>query len=439
MLKQVVTLECFSYICSLAFNLLLIAHPSAKSPIQRESFDIKGVLLERVLISSISMDLPTYDEIFKGINNIFWLTGIPLDAPHKKLRFYVACLSLIITLSGEIAFFTSKISSENILELMDLAPCFCIGALSFFKGIFLAWKLNKIIVLKNSLEILYDTIFKNDSKRKLLHREIMKVHKLVKYYFGVNTALITVYNFSAPIFMTYHYLSQGKVKFMVPYAVIYPFAIDNWPAWIVAYTEQVFSGFVCILFITMSDALFCVLTSQICNNFYVISDEIKRLKNGNHIGLGEIVKQHQYILKLSEDLEDIFRLTNLFSYLVGSLEICALGFSITIGDWSHFLGYILFLVSVLLQILMMSVFGENIIRESGRVGEAAFLCEWHEINEKAKRTILIIMIRSHKHQKLTAYKFSVISYGSFTKIISTSWSYFTILKTVYKPSEVNNI
>ncbi|CAG9790950.1 unnamed protein product [Diatraea saccharalis] len=65
---------------------------------------------------------------------------------------------------------------------------------------------------------------------------------------------------------------------------------------------------------------------------------------------------------------------------------------------------------------MMSIFGEQIITESRRVGEAAFLSKWHDIDEKAKKTILIIMIRSHKYQKLTAYKFSVISYGSFTKV-----------------------
>ncbi|KOB64679.1 Odorant receptor, partial [Operophtera brumata] len=101
----------------------------------------------------------------------------------------------------------------------------------------------------------------------------------------------------------------------------------------------------------------------------------------NAILLQEIVKDHQYILKLADDLEDIFTAPNLFNVLVGSIEICALGFNLTTGDLKQIPGCILFLVSVLLQILMMSVFGENIIRE----------------------------------------------------IISTSWSYFTILRTVYTP------
>ncbi|XP_053611459.1 odorant receptor 13a isoform X2 [Plodia interpunctella] len=149
--------------------------------------------------------------------------------------------------------------------------------------------------------------------------------------------------------------------------------------------------------------------------------------------------QHQHIIRLSEELEDIFNLPNLFNVLVGSVEICALGFNLTMGSLTQIPGCVLFLSSVLLQILMMSVFGENLIRESQNIGDAAFSCEWYKFDAKTRKFILIIITRAHKPQKLTAYKFSTISYGSFSKIISTSWSYFTILKTVYKPSESNAI
>ncbi|CAH0399438.1 unnamed protein product [Chilo suppressalis] len=137
---------------------------------------------------------------------------------------------------------------------------------------------------------------------------------------------------------------------------------------------------------------------------------------------------------LSEDLEEIFRLPNLFNVLVGSVEICALGFNLTMGDWTQFPGSVLFLMSVLLQIFLMSLYGENIIHESSNIGETAYLSSWYNMDQESKKLLLIIMQRSHKNQKLTAYKFSTICYRSFTKIISTSWSYFTILKTTYKPS-----
>ncbi|XP_069360161.1 odorant receptor 13a-like [Maniola hyperantus] len=196
-----------------------------------------------------------------------------------------------------------------------------------------------------------------------------------------------------------------------------------------------FTGFTCILYVTTVDALYYIMTSHVCAQFALLSDEIQYLdKNTSHC-LSEIVKKHQYILKLSQDLEEIFQAPNLFNVLVGSIEICALGFNLTMGQWAQIPGVVLFLLSILYQILMLSVFGENLIRESRKVGESAFLCKWYDMDKKSKKTIFILMLRSNKPQKLTAYKFSVISYQSFTKIISTSWSYFTILRTVYNPSE----
>jgi hypothetical protein len=188
------------------------------------------------------MDLPTFEEIFKGINLIFRLSGLPLDEPNIRLRFYLACLSLIITVVGEICFFSSRISPENILEVMDLAPCLCIGALSFFKGVFMAWKHKKICSLKKSLRTEYEIVSENKYKRNLMQKEIMTVNILIKYYFILNAALITVYNFSTLIFMAYHYAKYGTVKFLLPYAVIFPFAIDTWPVWTVCYIQSVISG-----------------------------------------------------------------------------------------------------------------------------------------------------------------------------------------------------
>ncbi|XP_028161552.1 odorant receptor 67c-like [Ostrinia furnacalis] len=380
------------------------------------------------------MELPTFEEIFKQIKWNFWVLGIKLNDRKVYFRFYLFSVLLAIMLLAEISYFVSKISSNNIIELSDLAPCLFIGVLSILKIVFLVAKKEMIFELVDCLEKLYAKALENVRQKKLIEKEVLNINKLLRYYFILNGVLISVYNFSAPIFMIYHYVAKSELVFRLPYAVLVPFSTDMWQTWLIVYVYSISCGWICILDFTTSDALYCVATSQICNNFAILSDEVSRMNSKNVQSLEKIIQQHQYLLKLSKDLDDIFKLPNLFNYLVGSLEICTLGFSLTLGNWSHFLGYVLFLLSVLLQILMMSVFGENIIRESRIVGEAAYLCDWHGMDRKAKKTILILMIRSHKEQQLTAFKFSVISYRSFSKIISTSWSYFTILRTVYKPS-----
>ncbi|KAL0821162.1 hypothetical protein ABMA28_005781 [Loxostege sticticalis] len=381
------------------------------------------------------MELPTFEEIFKQIKFNFWVIGIKFNDPKIYLRFHLFFILLVVITIAEISYFLSKISPNNIIELSELVPCILIAILSALKILFLVVKKEKIFDLKDCLHEMYLEAVSDLRQKKLIAKEVLNITKLLRYFFILNGVLICVYNYAPPTFMIYHYAVTGEVVFKQPYAVLLPFPLDMWTTWSIVYVLSGIGGFVCILFFTTADALFCVLTSQICNNFSILSNEILNLDGKNAFKLGKIVQRHQYLLKLSDDLEDIFKLPNLVNYLVGSVEICTLGFSITIGYWSHFLGYVLFLLSVLLQILMMSVFGENIIKESRKVGEAAYLCNWLGMDQRAKKHILIIMIRSHKQQQLTAFKFSVISYGSFSKIISTSWSYFTILRTVYKPPE----
>ncbi|XP_072938259.1 putative odorant receptor 92a [Epargyreus clarus] len=196
------------------------------------------------------------------------------------------------------------------------------------------------------------------------------------------------------------------------------------------------AGFICVLYFTTVDSLYFVMTTHVASHFALLSNDFKDLDGHTTDILNSIVKRHQYILSLAEDLDNIFAVPNLLNVLVGSLEICALGFTLTMGEWTETPGVILFLFSVLLQIFMMSFFGENIIKESSNVGKEAFLCKWYTMDQRSKKTILQLMQRSSRPQRLTAYKFSTISYESFIKIISTSWSYFTILKAVYKPPEV---
>ncbi|XP_045501412.1 odorant receptor 13a-like [Colias croceus] len=380
------------------------------------------------------LGIPAFEEIFRQIKVNFWLIGIPFEE-SIKLRYYFLLCWLLVMVLQEFLFFISKFSAENFLDLTQLAPCTCIGILSIIKIILICSKRSSIFKFTDNLKALYKDIVIDEKKILLVKPNFVFLKYLIKYFFILNGVLISVYNFSTILLILYHYLKTNEVRFVLPYAIMIPFSVDSWGKWLFIYLHSIINGFICVLYFTTVDGLYYIMTTHICSHFIILSEEIKKLKPETSYLLNEIVKKHQYILKLSQDLEDIFTAPNLFNVLVGSIEICALGFNLTMGKWSQIPGVVLFLLSVLLQILMISVFGENIIRESRKIGESAYLCKWYTMDKKSKKTILLLMLRSNKPQKLTAYKFSVISYESFTKIISTSWSYFTILKTVYKQPE----
>ncbi|XP_026750156.2 putative odorant receptor 92a [Galleria mellonella] len=378
------------------------------------------------------MELPDFEEILKQIKINFWIIGIPFNYPNIKIRYYFFLIALILMLVAEVTFVVCKMSSVNLLDLTLLAPCICIGILSILKIVCIANKRQKIFKLADCLDSLYGVILNNTHNNEIVGPQVAGLKKIIKYFFILNGILIAIYNFSNLAFMFYEYISNKEVRYHLAYPVIMPFRTDIFSTWFLVFIFSSMNGYVCVIYYTTADALYCIFTSHICHHFTLLAEEIKYLDTSNAANLKNVVKNHQYILRLSEDLEDIFNLPNLFTVLLGSIEICVLGFNLTMGSWTQLPGCILFLLSVLLQILMMSYFGENITRESNKVGEAIYLCKWYKMNKREKQNILIIMTRSHKPAKLTAYKFSTISYASFMKIISTSWSYFTILKTVYK-------
>ncbi|XP_052742652.1 odorant receptor 13a-like [Bicyclus anynana] len=385
----------------------------------------------------MNMNIPDFEDFFNIIKYNFWFIGIPFDKREIKLRYFILLIIITTTVSQEAAFFFSNISAENFLKLTQLAPCTCIGILSILKIIFTAFKKQNIFNLCRFLNQLYSKMLDDPSKREIVRRDFAFLKIFVKYFFILNLVPICIYNFSTLIFMFYYYYTKNVIVYSLPYALLCPFPTDVWYTWIFVYIQSISAGFICVLYFTTVDALYYALTSHICAQFVLLSEEIQCLDENSSHSLVEIVKQHQYVLKLSQDLEEIFRGSNLVNVLIGSIEICALGFNLAVGQLAQIPGVLLLLLSILIQLLMVSVFGENLIRESAKIGDAAFQCKWYDMDAVAKKSIYFLILRSNKPQQLTAYKFSVISYQNFAKIISTSWSYFTILRTMYSPE--NNV
>ncbi|XP_047996184.1 putative odorant receptor 85d [Leguminivora glycinivorella] len=381
------------------------------------------------------MSIPTFNDVFQQIRTNLSFMGIQADRPSIGLTFYIFYAMLFTMVSSEIVFFSVNMAPENFLELTGLAPCICVGILSLLKIAALAWKKETVFTLSDELEKLSTENLRDPIKRDIVSSDIILLKTLIKYYFVLNAVLICVYNFSTPFYILYHYLTTKEEIFILPYAVIVPFSTEMWLTWTFVYIFSVLCGFICVLFFTAVDALYFTLTSYVCTIFAVLSNEIITLDQPSDDILSQIIKKHQNVLALAEDLEEIFTLPNFFNVLVGSVEICALGFNLMIGDWNNVPGCMLFIVSVLFQLFMMSVFGEKIIGASIKVGESAFLCDWYKMNKKTQKVLLTLMIRTRKPTRLTAFKYSVICYEGFTKIISNSWSYFTILRTVYSPED----
>ncbi|XP_064073085.1 uncharacterized protein LOC135193641 [Vanessa tameamea] len=172
------------------------------------------------------MDIQDFEEIFNQIKINFWLIGIPFNEPKLTIRYFIFLFTIITVALAELAFFYSKLSVENLLELTQLAPCTCIGLLSILKIIFITIKRQNIIELTACLKRLYEEVINSANKWELIKKDIIFLKYLVKYFFILNAILIAVYNFSSLILIWYNYYTKGVIIYSLPYAVLVPFLKD---------------------------------------------------------------------------------------------------------------------------------------------------------------------------------------------------------------------
>ncbi|KAH9641953.1 hypothetical protein HF086_011703 [Spodoptera exigua] len=102
--------------------------------------------------------------------------------------------------------------------------------------------------------------------------------------------------------------------------------------------------------------------------------------------------------------------------MTSSVIICVTGFNVSVGDNILMMGsFLAFLIFGLMEIFFYCYYGDIIMR-------SLFLSKPDQPS-----------LTSQKPCKLTACGFSKINLYAFTSILSSSWSYFALLKTMYHP------
>ncbi|CAK9808753.1 Putative odorant receptor 92a [Anthophora plagiata] len=145
------------------------------------------------------------------------------------------------------------------------------------------------------------------------------------------------------------------------------------------------------------------------------------------IVMGDLVTRHQEAIEYADALERIINVLALGQFVISTGLICFAGFQITsmMEDKGRLMKYSTFLNSAVLELFMFSFSGNGLIDESEAVGESAYSSGW--IGSRFSQSLQIMMMRSTIPSKITAAKFYSMSLESFSKVLSTSFSYFTVL------------
>lgn len=258
-----------------------------------------------------------------------------------------------------------------------------------------------------------------------------------------------------------------------PYPMLFPYNANYGISYFLTYVYTSFSGFVVVSTLFSEDSLFCFFLTYACGRFELLHREIQELKHNKD--LSRIVVLHTKIIEFCYKLEKFFSPILLVNFLISSFLICLVGFQLaTVGRLGLISGTIikkkLVLSGKIIAVEFRQVFcvhrvdigatpGPLLARgQTHRVGELGrddgtvglshktwylflqslktrieiYNCDWEDgyYSLSLRKGLVFILARSQKPLRITALKFSVLSLESFTKILSTSASYFALLRTM---------
>nr|XP_023027980.1 odorant receptor 13a-like [Leptinotarsa decemlineata] len=197
--------------------------------------------------------------------------------------------------------------------------------------------------------------------------------------------------------------------------------------------------------LAMSLMRICAAQIEILNRKIIgLSDEKYR---SDHIKtkLKECVKHHMKIIRYHKLLNKVFSMIILTQYATSAVVICNLGFQLVhVNPKSlQFVRMTVYFIAMMIQLAMYCWFGNEIIAKVmagissflSPISDACYEFKWFESDLETRKTIITIMERSKQPLFLKVEKFSILSLQAFTSVIRTSYSYFTLMQTMYQKNQ----
>ncbi|XP_066581973.1 uncharacterized protein [Prorops nasuta] len=147
------------------------------------------------------------------------------------------------------------------------------------------------------------------------------------------------------------------------------------------------------------------------------------------------IRKHQNLIKYSDEVEKIFNLLIMGQVLLLSIVICLVGFQAFLADGptARRAIFIVHIIGTIPQLYAFTSTCNDVMQTSNDIAMAAFFSGWYNLPmNKAgrilRKDISMIIMRARRPCVLTAAKFFPVSLATYTKVVSTAMSYFTLMR-----------
>nr|AXM05128.1 odorant receptor [Campoletis chlorideae] len=150
--------------------------------------------------------------------------------------------------------------------------------------------------------------------------------------------------------------------------------------------------------------------------------------------LGDIIKSHVRVLRLTTMIETMLREICLVEVAASTIVVCLVEYYCVQkwddGETLGIITYVALLISMCFNMYIFCQFGETLKEQCFQIGRAAYMIDWYRLPGKTGLTLIMIISMANCPRKLTAGQIMELSVSNFGAIIKTSFAYLNMLRTM---------
>nr|WCC57382.1 odorant receptor 43 [Papilio dardanus] len=378
---------------------------------------------------------------------------------NSKIKYWKLCclVPFVIIHNATILSFLSKIFNEevNAFEVAYMIPVYLVSLQAILKAATILSKKSDIEALINDLSLQRensDLTDKQIKKKKSLTKRL-KIYLAMFYWSNI---LGTWLHFLAPLtsVLFRRFILKQNCELVLPFGSVYPYEpSDSWFKYLGTYAFQVYTMSCEVYAYVASEFLMIVLCATIAIEFSILREDLLHVaphfatdnpRNQMAIGLEtnsesntssiqDFIQRHQTLIRLAKKLDDIFNEIIFINLLFVTATLCFFGFATTVARGViETMNNLVAVLALLLPTYIFCYYGELLKDESSGIAESAYINEWYKGDMRYQKMIhFIIARRSQRPCCLTSLRHVPVTMTMFTKVLSTTWSYFSLATSIY--------
>ncbi|XP_035737533.1 odorant receptor 13a-like isoform X2 [Vespa mandarinia] len=333
-------------------------------------------------------------------------------------------------------------------ELNEVIDCIPNILISIFVGIeFLGLIFNSKKVKKCIDRIAKDWQYlSSNTEIELLKSHTVQGRKLAIGYLFYMSLTGFMFMLQPILILSLNSDNSTNIQSTIPYRVQYGIDIEKY------YYEILFHSYISVLshmlILSSINLIYITFIQHACGLFSVIGyklehigDEknlnddpnVKKIDDNNYRIALDCLRKHIKVIEFSEDIDASFSVSYFFG-LGLFMSILAVSGTQVLLHSDHIIEavrYACLFISILIQFYWLCWQAQRLLNYSNVPYDSAIQGRWYYTSTRCKRTLILIMIRSLKPCEITAGNLITFSIETFSSVLRTSMSYFTVLQSMH--------